>query len=467
MEDEAPNRELYARLHLSPDASKEDIRRAYRQWAQVYHPDKHRSPQMQDVATENFQHIREAYEILSDEQKRQVYDVYGMEGLNSGLELGPKLKTREEVQREFDRLRQQRQEQKIAAHVNHSGSLLVNISIAELLKSFSEGPIVTGMSSSTQVQSHISKNDTLILGGSMLIRGGAVGGSVNALLRRQTSPVSSVEVLAMAGLRSLFTVQTSRQLSTHSTGTLGISVSLIDGSINVANTWTRQLSESTIGNIQLVVGPDAAVAIGWQRQGKQNSGTGEIKLAPASFGVSGQYIHQFSTMSRGRISGKFGSTALEVELGGERRISEHSTLAMFCTLGVQGVLWKFRFTRGGQKFTIPVLLSATLNPFIASGALILPSFLYALLKTYVVKPYYLRRKHRKSQEQRRLTINELHEGIKKSGLMGFCDPCPGEEKRLKVVYTYRDHQYQVVVNDYDELFIPQEAHKQSSGCSSL
>lgn len=38
------NRELYALLNLSPDASDEEIRRAYRQWAQAYHPDKYQAP---------------------------------------------------------------------------------------------------------------------------------------------------------------------------------------------------------------------------------------------------------------------------------------------------------------------------------------------------------------------------------------------------------------------------------------
>lgn len=44
--DGRPDRELYALLHLSPDASDDDVKRAYRQWAQVYHPDKHQSPQV-------------------------------------------------------------------------------------------------------------------------------------------------------------------------------------------------------------------------------------------------------------------------------------------------------------------------------------------------------------------------------------------------------------------------------------
>lgn len=40
------NKQLYALLHVSPEASDEEIRRAYRQWAQVYHPDKYQSPQV-------------------------------------------------------------------------------------------------------------------------------------------------------------------------------------------------------------------------------------------------------------------------------------------------------------------------------------------------------------------------------------------------------------------------------------
>ena len=44
-----------------------------------------------------------------------------------------------------------------------------------------------------------------------------------------------------------------RQLSTHSTGTSGLSVSLRDGSVTLANTWSRQLSEDTTGNVSVVI----------------------------------------------------------------------------------------------------------------------------------------------------------------------------------------------------------------------
>lgn len=102
--------------------------------------------QMQDIATQNFQRIREAYEILSDERKRQIYDLYGMEGLTSGLELGPKLKSREEVKAEFQRLQQRQEERRLAAHVHHRGSLLVNLSLVQFLDSF-ESPRMNGLGS--------------------------------------------------------------------------------------------------------------------------------------------------------------------------------------------------------------------------------------------------------------------------------------------------------------------------------
>lgn len=90
--------------------------------------------QMKDIATENFQRIREAYEILTDEYKRQIYDIYGMEGLTSGLELGPKLNKLEEIKEELEKLRRQKEEEKLSAHTRTTGSLLANISLPQYLE---------------------------------------------------------------------------------------------------------------------------------------------------------------------------------------------------------------------------------------------------------------------------------------------------------------------------------------------
>lgn len=96
---------------------------------------------MKDVATENFQRICEAYEILSDENKRQVYDIYGMEGLNSGLELGPKLTKPEEIKEQLERLRWRKEEEKLFKHALPNGSIVANFSVPQYLN---DGSIMRG-----------------------------------------------------------------------------------------------------------------------------------------------------------------------------------------------------------------------------------------------------------------------------------------------------------------------------------
>ena len=67
------SKSLYETLDVSADASAEEIKKAYRRLARKYHPDINKDA----GAEEKFKEINAAYEILSDEQKRQQYDQYG------------------------------------------------------------------------------------------------------------------------------------------------------------------------------------------------------------------------------------------------------------------------------------------------------------------------------------------------------------------------------------------------------
>lgn len=75
---------LYDVLGLDANASDAQIKKAYRLAALKYHPDKNQSPE----AAEKFKEVSAAYEVLSDEQKRTVYDQYGMEGLSGAGGMG-------------------------------------------------------------------------------------------------------------------------------------------------------------------------------------------------------------------------------------------------------------------------------------------------------------------------------------------------------------------------------------------
>ena len=72
-------RDYYEVLGVSRDASEDEIKKAYRKLAMKYHPDK--NPDNKE-AEEKFKEASEAYEVLSDKEKRQLYDQYGHEGID-------------------------------------------------------------------------------------------------------------------------------------------------------------------------------------------------------------------------------------------------------------------------------------------------------------------------------------------------------------------------------------------------
>jgi len=72
----AVKRDYYEVLGISRDATEEEIKKAFRKLAFEYHPDRNRD----DGAAEKFKEVNEAYEILSDANKRAAYDRFGHEG---------------------------------------------------------------------------------------------------------------------------------------------------------------------------------------------------------------------------------------------------------------------------------------------------------------------------------------------------------------------------------------------------
>lgn len=74
--------DYYKVLEVTRSASTTDIKKAYRRLALKWHPDK--NPERKEESELKFKEISEAYEVLSDEKKRKLYDQHGKEGLSTG-----------------------------------------------------------------------------------------------------------------------------------------------------------------------------------------------------------------------------------------------------------------------------------------------------------------------------------------------------------------------------------------------
>ncbi|MGZ6343647.1 MAG: DnaJ domain-containing protein, partial [Candidatus Limnocylindrales bacterium] len=75
-------RDYYEILGVARSATDEELKKAFRRLAQQWHPDVNTTPE----AAEQFKEINEAYQILSDPQRRQAYDLFGRAGLGNGAE---------------------------------------------------------------------------------------------------------------------------------------------------------------------------------------------------------------------------------------------------------------------------------------------------------------------------------------------------------------------------------------------
>jgi molecular chaperone DnaJ len=73
-------RDYYKILDVARDASEADIKKAYRRLAMKMHPDRNPGDK---ASEEQFKEVKEAYEVLSDAQKRAIYDQHGHEGLDA------------------------------------------------------------------------------------------------------------------------------------------------------------------------------------------------------------------------------------------------------------------------------------------------------------------------------------------------------------------------------------------------
>jgi hypothetical protein len=307
----------YAILNVPRDATPEEIKRAYRRLAAVFHPDKQQQQQKKagggssgggadtnttldatttttsTAAQDAFARLQEAYDVLSDPAKRDTYDVYGREGLAAGLEVGPSLAgaaaSAAQLRREWAafKARAAGRERLEAAAASHRGYYMAKLDATALVEDPAAAAqlIAAGRAPPLPFRVIVAQHSvdvpvfgtagTLHVQGQAALKGNLGSASLALGYRHAFGGVggddTSVEATAvLGGLRSLLTATSTRRLGKYTHA-------------SVTASWQPGVGAVEGGGVAAAfVGGKAAAARGQQPQQQQRPSLASLSAAAAT-----------------------------------------------------------------------------------------------------------------------------------------------------------------------------------------
>ncbi|XP_056651871.1 dnaJ homolog subfamily C member 11 isoform X2 [Monodelphis domestica] len=509
-EEELDNEDYYSLLNVRREASSEELKAAYRRLCMLYHPDKHRDPELKSQAEQLFNLVHQAYEVLSDPQTRAIYDIYGRKGLEmEGWEIVERRRTPAEIREEFERLQREREERRLQQRTNPKGTISVGVDATDLFDRYDEDYEdvpgsgfpqieINKMHISQSIEAPLTATDTAILSGSLSTQNGNGGGSINFALRRVTSAKGWGEFEFGAGdlQGPLFGLKLFRNLTPRCFITTNCALQFSSRGIRpgLTTVLARNLDKNTMGYLQWRWGIQSAMNTSIVRDTKTSHFTVAFQLGiPHSFALI-SYQHKFQDDDQTRVKGSL------------------------------------KLNRASQTYFFPIHLTDQLLPSAIFYATVGPLVVYFAMHRLVIKPYLRAQKEKELEKQRESTATDIlqkkqeaesavrlmQESVRriieaeesrmgliilnawygkfvndksrknekakvidvtvplqclvkdsklilteasKAGLPGFYDPCVGEEKSLKVLYQFRGVLHQVMVTDGEALRIPKQSHR--------
>uniref|UniRef100_A0A2K5Q3X1 DnaJ homolog subfamily C member 11 n=1 Tax=Cebus imitator TaxID=2715852 RepID=A0A2K5Q3X1_CEBIM len=496
-EEELDNEDYYSLLNVRREASSEELKAAYRRLCMLYHPDKHRDPELKSQAERLFNLVHQAYEVLSDPQTRAIYDIYGKRGLEmEGWEVVERRRTPAEIREEFERLQREREERRLQQRTNPKGTISVGVDATDLFDRYDEEyEDVSGsgfpqieinkMHISQSIEAPLTATDTAILSGSLSTQNGNGGGSVNFALRRVTSAKGWGELEFGAGdlQGPLFGLKLFRNLTPRCFVTTNCALQFSSRGIRpgLTTVLARNLDKNTVGYLQWRWGIQSAMNTSIVRDTKTSHFTVALQLGiPHSFALI-SYQHKFQDDDQTRVKGslKAGFFGTVLEYGAERKISRHSVLGAAVSIGVpQGVSLKVKELEKQRESAATDVLQKKQEA--ESAVRLMQESVRRIIEAeesrmglIIVNAWYGKFVNDKSRKSEKVKVIDVTVPLQclvkdsklilteasKAGLPGFYDPCVGEEKNLKVLYQFRGVLHQVMVLDSEALRIPKQSHR--------
>ncbi|XP_019941868.1 dnaJ homolog subfamily C member 11-like [Paralichthys olivaceus] len=423
---ELNNQDYYSLLNVRKEATLEELKASYRRLCMLYHPDKHRDPELKRQAEQLFNQVHQAYEVLSDAHSRAIYDIFGSKGLEvEGWEVVERKRTPAEIREEYERLQREREERRLQQRTNPKGTISVGVDATDLFdrydEDFEELPgggfphiEINKMHISQSIEAPLTNSDTAVLSGSLSTHNGNGGGNINMTVRRVTSAKGWGEVEFGAGdiLGPLIGLKVFRNVTSRCflTAQCGLQFSPRGLRPSCSLMTARHLDQNTMGYLQWRWGPNSAMTTSLVRDTKSSHFTLALQLGVPHSYLMMSYQYKFQDEDQTKVKGsvKTGWFGTVVEYGAERKISRHSVLSATVSVGVpQGVTLKIKLARASQTYLFPVHLTDQLLPSAVFYATVGPLLVYLAIHRLVIIPYTHAQKEQELELQRKSSATDI------------------------------------------------------------
>jgi len=397
--------DFYAVLNVRKEASPEEIRNAYRKMCSLYHPDKHQGLAQKQAAEKLFNKVGKAYEVLSNPDKRSIYDIYGKKGLNAGWEIVERHRTPQEIKEEYERLKREQEERRLLQRTNPKGSISVTINATELFDSYEDqyygddesalpNMEVKGMSFFQSIEAPLTKSDTAVLSGTLQVQNGNGSGHVGCTFRRILSHQAWGEIGATIGNGPTIQLKGFRHITKKMYATVSLESQFRQNfmAAGLQAMIMRQLGHHTTGYLTWKGGFNSAMVATIDRRTDNHHVTANFQVGVMNTFAIINYHYIALSETKFKASAKYGLVFGPIlEYGCDHQITTNSRLSATMIIGAMtGVTLKIKLVRYGQVYSFPIMLSDALSPSAVFYGTVVPLVAYWSFKVLVVNPFKLK-----------------------------------------------------------------------------
>lgn len=405
MEEETENEDFYTLLNIAPEATEAEIKTAHKQLCILFHPDKHSSnPELKESAQTMFSKVQSAYEVLSDPEKRALYDAYGVKGLQTGLDIVKYCTTREEILAECkaqERIRKELEKTAIANAVSFMGARIDARSILEP-DGFSNMDI-SEMWLRQSIQTEFSQRDTMLLGGALLVDRGRGFGSGSTTFRHKLGHGRWWEAEARLGSKQELTMRYQTEVAPGLDGNASVSVDT-GADLSVNGSLVRNLGHGFRGLLDFSAQQQSQAmksGIFFETNHLWASAVVQFALPDSNIEITAESPITEDLKIKGGL--KIGLVTGSINIGAEKTIVDNDNrIGANLELNMlEGVFVEFQYTRMSQTYSIPVHVADEIIPATVLIAAVAPVLAYFALKQLCIDPYLRREEAREKSEARR------------------------------------------------------------------